>query len=282
MMSYKIGEFSKINKISKRMLRYYDEKGVLSPQKDKDSGYRFYTDNDIKTIEKIKTFKNYDFSVDEIKRMLSMDSDELKTIYKKKVNELNGKAIEYSNIIDEMNQYSQSSNSDLKNTANTYDVFIGKKRAFYAICIRKVIDEEHEIEFLIEELLDAIIDLEIDSNVSGKYFGIFHPCHENNSELYDIEICQPILPTKNDSVIAKIEDNNNFKIKHFKEETYITTIHNGNYNNLNYAYAALIDWANVNKYILTGNFQEKYLTDEYVTKDSNLFVTEVSISVAKK
>ncbi|WP_088835393.1 MerR family DNA-binding transcriptional regulator [Paenibacillus tyrfis] len=46
-LDYKIGEFSKINKISQRMLRYYDEKGLLTSKKDEANEYRFYSADDI-------------------------------------------------------------------------------------------------------------------------------------------------------------------------------------------------------------------------------------------
>ncbi|WP_309247966.1 MerR family DNA-binding transcriptional regulator [Paenibacillus tyrfis] len=53
LLLHKIGEFSKINKISQRMLRYYDEKSLLKPRKDEVNGYRYYTNRDIKTVSKI-------------------------------------------------------------------------------------------------------------------------------------------------------------------------------------------------------------------------------------
>ena len=40
----KIGDFSKLSRVSIRMLRHYDELGVLRPVKiDPDSGYRYYS-----------------------------------------------------------------------------------------------------------------------------------------------------------------------------------------------------------------------------------------------
>ena len=39
----KIGEFSRLSRISIRMLRHYDEAGILKPQSvDPVTGYRFY------------------------------------------------------------------------------------------------------------------------------------------------------------------------------------------------------------------------------------------------
>lgn len=40
---FKIGEFSKLTQVSTRMLRYYDETGLLKPAKiDSLTGYRMY------------------------------------------------------------------------------------------------------------------------------------------------------------------------------------------------------------------------------------------------
>jgi len=64
---YKIGEFSKIVDIPIRTLRYYDEIGILQPNKiDNFSGYRYYSDENIVECETIKTLKLLDFTLDEI------------------------------------------------------------------------------------------------------------------------------------------------------------------------------------------------------------------------
>ncbi|MGE6261108.1 MerR family transcriptional regulator [Heyndrickxia sporothermodurans] len=85
---YKIGEFSKINKISQRMLRYYDEKELLKPRKDEMNGYRYYTNDDIAIVNKIKLLRKYLFSIDEIKNVLEMDFTGVKKKYQQKIAEL--------------------------------------------------------------------------------------------------------------------------------------------------------------------------------------------------
>ncbi len=64
---YKIGEFSKIVDIPVRTLRFYDEYGVLQPSEiDNYTGYRYYTEKDIKECKIIKLLKSVDFTLDEI------------------------------------------------------------------------------------------------------------------------------------------------------------------------------------------------------------------------
>ncbi|MTK11910.1 MAG: MerR family transcriptional regulator [Clostridiaceae bacterium] len=266
-MLYKIGEFSMINKISQRMLRYYDEKDLLKPRKDEKNGYRYYTNDYIEIVNRIKFLRKCNFSIDEIKNILKMDSEDIKIAYQNKVDELGEKAIEYFDVIEELKSYIESNYTI--NIVNAYDVFWGVKKSFHALCLRRVVDEDG-LELLIDKLNNSINKLK--SILNGKYFAIFHSVEERDFYLYDVEVCQPIL------VEREVNDS---RIKFFKEANYISTIHIGNYDSISNAYAALYNWASSNGYILSGPYIEKYYTDEYVTLDKNTFVTEVSIAVKK-
>lgn len=46
-MEYSINELSKLAKVSKRTLRYYDEINLLSSKRINSSGYRIYGQNEI-------------------------------------------------------------------------------------------------------------------------------------------------------------------------------------------------------------------------------------------
>jgi len=72
---YTTGEFAKRANISVRTIRYYDDKGLLKPSMIKDSGYRFYTDNDFAKLQKIVALKRLDFSLEEIYSISENDRD---------------------------------------------------------------------------------------------------------------------------------------------------------------------------------------------------------------
>ena len=58
-----IGEFSKICKVSTKTLRYYDEMGLLEPYEiNYETGYRYYSINQLEIILFIKRLKSYNFS----------------------------------------------------------------------------------------------------------------------------------------------------------------------------------------------------------------------------
>jgi len=64
---FKIGEFSKLAQVSVRMLRYYDEMGLLKPNMiDELTGYRMYTANQLPTVNKIVYLRDSGFNVSEI------------------------------------------------------------------------------------------------------------------------------------------------------------------------------------------------------------------------
>ena len=52
---FRIGEFSKLTQVSVRMLRYYDEAGLLKPAEvDRWTGYRLYSAGQIPRLDRIR------------------------------------------------------------------------------------------------------------------------------------------------------------------------------------------------------------------------------------
>lgn len=72
---YSTGEFSKRANISVRTIRYYDQKGLLKPSLMKDSGYRYYTDRDFVSLQRILVLKKLGFALEEIKEITINSSD---------------------------------------------------------------------------------------------------------------------------------------------------------------------------------------------------------------
>ncbi len=72
---YSIGQLSKNTNISIRTLRYYDEIGLLKPAKVADSGYRYYSDEEINVLQHITALKELGFTLASIKEMLITDKN---------------------------------------------------------------------------------------------------------------------------------------------------------------------------------------------------------------
>ncbi|GAA4539246.1 MerR family transcriptional regulator [Pseudonocardia xishanensis] len=67
-----IGEFATLTHLSVRTLRRYHDAGLLEPERvDPDSGYRYYTPEQIPTAQVIRRFRDLDMPVAEIARLLA-------------------------------------------------------------------------------------------------------------------------------------------------------------------------------------------------------------------
>ena len=70
-MRYKIGDVAGILGISTDLIRYYEEKGVVSPVKDPDNNYRYYDTWDINYLIDCLWYKNFGFGIEQIANMAS-------------------------------------------------------------------------------------------------------------------------------------------------------------------------------------------------------------------
>ena len=73
--------------MTKRAIKYYEEKGLLSIKKD-DNGYRNYTREDIEILKKISIYRKLGIGIDDIKKLLATDDKKiLLDIYHQKLQE---------------------------------------------------------------------------------------------------------------------------------------------------------------------------------------------------
>jgi len=68
---FRIGEFSKMARVSARMLRYYDQCGLLCPaETDRFTGYRLYSAGQMPRLGRIVALRDMGFGIEEIKTVL--------------------------------------------------------------------------------------------------------------------------------------------------------------------------------------------------------------------
>ena len=73
---FRIGDFSRIARVSARLLRFYDEIGLLAPARaDPSTGYRYYTVAQLEQLNRITVLKELGFSLDEVGEILTSRVD---------------------------------------------------------------------------------------------------------------------------------------------------------------------------------------------------------------
>src|SRR5688500_17752812 len=71
---FKIGEFSRLSRVSVRMLRHYDGLGLLTPsQTDSLTNYRYYSADQLPRLNRILALRDLGFSLEQIAGMLDED-----------------------------------------------------------------------------------------------------------------------------------------------------------------------------------------------------------------
>ena len=81
-LTFNISETSQITGLSIDTLRYYDKIGLIQSKKNPNNRYRYYTIADISIINHIKTLRDLDLSINDIKSLLHSDIEVQQTILK--------------------------------------------------------------------------------------------------------------------------------------------------------------------------------------------------------
>ncbi|QUC01957.1 MULTISPECIES: MerR family transcriptional regulator [Cellulosimicrobium] len=70
-----IGEVAERTGLSLRTIRYYEEVGLITPSARSHGGFRLYTESDIARLMLVKRMKPLDFSLEEMRDLLSVLDD---------------------------------------------------------------------------------------------------------------------------------------------------------------------------------------------------------------
>lgn len=94
---FNIGQASKASGISSKMIRHYEDVGLLGTAKRTHSGYRIYNDNDLHVLTFIRHARDLGFSIKKIQELLGLwlnndrTSEQVKKIAMEHIAELDNK-----------------------------------------------------------------------------------------------------------------------------------------------------------------------------------------------
>jgi len=97
----RIGELATKTGLTAHTIRFYEKSGLINASQRSESGYRYYTDTDVRQVEFVKTARKIGFSVDDVSTLLSIRVDksnhtcqDVTEITQRKLNDVNEKISE--------------------------------------------------------------------------------------------------------------------------------------------------------------------------------------------
>lgn len=247
---YTIGEISKLSNVSIKKIRYYDEIDLLKPvYVNKESKYRYYSFNQLITIDLIKQFRMMGFSLETIKMILNSNSS---------IKDISQNIKRQSIIIEQnikqlikMQAYLHNINEDIVNSINEGldKIFLkhNEERLFinYPIYSTNVVELDvnmRDILLDIEEKNNDNLFITLGSTVSYK------DLKENNKIIY------------NGFKIFNSSYSESYKnISYLPKGDYLTLIYQGDIRESDLYYEKMINYINEHHIEVIGDFNETWI-----------------------
>jgi DNA-binding transcriptional MerR regulator len=273
---FRISEFARLSRTSARMLRHYDELGLLKPAfVDPSSGYRFYSAAQLPTLQRILAFQDMGLSLFEITQLLAqpLSNDAL-------MNKLEAKVVDLERDLERKQSQLQAVRARLeglrRSSGATYEVVLRPQRAQLMLGQRLEFTDDLDLEATFDTLEG------IASNHEARAFA--PPLVLYHDETREVEAAVPLRCAIPNSPRGKV-----FTLR--AEPSVACVVHTGGYDDLPNATAALLEWVDRNGYRAAGALREVYLRFSaktpvqvptgFLTATSSELVTELQLPVKK-
>lgn len=272
---YRIGEFSKMNRITVKALRHYDEIGLLKPDYvDEATGYRYYSSGQLPALHKIMALKRIGFSLNEI--IAAMDratTVEAMIHYLKSKQQTTERQIaEEKAKLAQIDSY--ISMLQKEGFLMKYNIVIKELPEVTVASMRRVIPDYGAFNSFYPEMGRAMQEQNLKCAVPEYCFSIYHDGEYRETDI-DVEICQAVVAAGRDTETMKFKKINPVK-------TAACVLHKGPYSTIGNAYAALMEWISDNNCEVISPPRESYIDGIWNKQDPEEWLTEIQIPVSCK
>ncbi len=267
----KIGDFSKLSRVSIKALRLYDRLGLLKPARvDRFTGYRYYAAEQITRLNRILDLKHLGFSLEQISQLLNeqITATEIQRILRLKETEITQAiATERSRLARVETRLKQL---EKEMNMSDYAVTLKKVEPIYVVSVREILPNYSAIGQLFDPLTDYLSSLGI-----KKFDYCAAIWHDDEYKEKDVD-GEALVSI--DKSVASREEIDAYDLPGV--ETMACVVHKGSYETLNIAYQTILDWIDRHDYRIVGSNREIYICGGS-EQDNESYITEIQFPVEK-
>ena len=266
----KIGEFSKLSRVSVRMLRHYDEIGLLKPaQIDRFTDYRYYREDQLPIMGRITSLKDMGFALADIAKILDAydDPERLERYFaarQRELEQLSQDTARKLTLLDTARKRLR------KEESMNYNVTLKTIPERYAATFQTIIPRYEDEGTIWSTLVSETAPLNIaeaDPCLCGVTF------LDGEYKETDVEV----MAWK--TVKGHYPDTEHVRFRTLPAVTVASCTFKGSYAQINDVYAAVAAWIDANGYENDGPLFNIYHVSPHETTNPDEFVTEACYPV---
>lgn len=269
---YRIGQFSKISKVTVKALRFYEAEGLLEPRfVDPVNGYRYYGSEQLPAIHKIVSLKQCGFSIPEIR--MAMAGKGVAGLFSDRKKALEAALAETAGQLSALDCYLAS----LREGGMPAHQVIVKSLPRAMVFSKRMTVEAYdsyftEIPRIGEEVAAANPGLRCLTDPPYCFIE-YHDGEFRESDI-DIEFCEAVHERGVDTETIKFK-----AIEAVPDAACV--LHQGPYSSLREAYMAVYRWIEEAGYLPSGNPRESYIDGIWNKNDPVDWLTEVQVPIKR-
>lgn len=265
---YRIGIFSRMNQVTIKALRYYDEADLLKPRYvDSENGYRYYSSSQLPTLHQLLALRKIGFSIEEIRRIQQGEDEKKLLAYKKQ--QILQEIAQRTQMLSQLEGYLQNEDQN-----NHYHVVIKELPEVIVASMRQKIDNYGELFSFVPKMGQEMEKIGCECAVPEYCFNMYHD-GEYREEDIDAEICE--------AVVKKYPDTDAVKFKTIpKVKMAACAVHKGSYEGFPRAYSEIIHFIETNGYEIAGLPRESYIDGIWNRSNPAEWLTEIQFPIQVK
>jgi DNA-binding transcriptional MerR regulator len=270
----KIGEFSRLTRVSVKALRHYDRLGLLRPvEVDRSTGYRYYSLDQLPRLNRLLALKDLGLSLEQVRQLLedALPAAEIRGMLRLKRTELRRRLIDEHARLKRVE--ARLKQIEMEGQLPDYDVLLKQVEPQTIVAVREVVPTIADMPARCGAMFDEAVSWakRAGARLAGPCMGVYYNAGYTERDI-DTEMAVPV-----EAGSVRGAGDGRVSVRELPATQVAAVIHRGPYDELTLAWQAAGRWVGDNGYRWAGPGREIYLR----TPDQGDPVAEVQIPVER-